>query len=1131
MNPILLMIQAMINQKRLMFLVLMSGLTMTALGQTANPNPFLRKQKNKVAEPTNLPIVDGRSQQQSKTTIQSFKLNKKLSTFFVKPQSSDSFKTTFTAQGLPVLIEDISVPQTSSANLRVDATASSFQYLAKVKGLMQIERPEEEFSVVSSKTDELGMTHVRMQQRHKGIKVWGGQVVLHGKYNHINLVNGRHFPTPQVKEVTPTILESQASQIAETDAKTKSTFNHLKSFLGKPLPDQETVSELIIYHEANELQNEKLCWHVTVKPNLLERWEYFVDAKDGKILEKYISHCSIDGPRVATATDLNAQSRSINSYQVGSNYYMIDATRLMYSTSRSALPDSPVGAIWTIDAGNKHPSNSNFGVRQIASTNNTWNPTAVSAHYNAGLAYEYFRMVHARNSIDNEGVTVTSIINVSEQDGTGLDNAFWNGQYMFYGNGNTSFKPLAGSLDVAGHEITHGVVQNSANLEYKGQSGAINESMADIFGSLIDRSNFLIGETIVKLSAFPSGAMRSLQDPNQGGTSLNSPGFQPKNMSQYYSGSEDNGGVHINSGIVNYAYYLFVTTAGMNKEKAEKIYYRALTEYLTSKSQFIDLRLALIKSAEDLFSAAEANALKAAFDAVGITDGAGNNTSASGTLPYSLPTNPGTEFMLSYNLETTGGGLQVSSISGANVSLKTSTKPKTKPSITDDGSVAVFVAQDEKIHVISLTGAVNEQIINSPIKWNSVAVSKDGSKLAATTSAQDTSIYIISLDQSKVVKYRLYNPTNVQGVKTGGVVYADALDWDHTGEYVIYDAFNKIVNADGGTLENWDIGFIKVWDNSKDDFGSGEIAKLFSGLSESESVGNPVFSKNSPFVIAFDYFDSNTGIVSVFVWNYEITKGSSVMNQNDFGFPSFSKADNKLIFSGVDNAGTPLVASVDLNADKISTSATNVGILTNTKWGVGFSQGSRTILPMSIGALDDIICKGSAISIPYQANYAYNQGNRFTAQLSDETGNFANAVSIGSVTNIASGTIPATIPTTTKRGGGYRIRIISSSPVLYGLNNGVDLSTCDFVTGLENPTDGVVTIYPNPATERVKLKFPFIVKKGTVVLLNTLSSKLLEAKIENNQEIEINLTGLSHGIYILQLQLDDTYVARKIIVE
>jgi Zinc metalloprotease (elastase) len=107
---------------------------------------------------------------------------------------------------------------------------------------------------------------------------------------------------------------------------------------------------------------------------------------------------------------------------------------------------------------------------------------------------------------------------------------------------------------VAAHEMSHGVVQNTANLNYQGESGAINESFADVFGSMVDRDDWLIGEDVVNRSVFTSGALRSLMDPNNGGTRLGDNGYQPKSVSEQYFGSENNGGVHINSGIPNHAF-------------------------------------------------------------------------------------------------------------------------------------------------------------------------------------------------------------------------------------------------------------------------------------------------------------------------------------------------------------------------------------------------------------------------------------------------------------------------------------------------------------------------------------------------------------------------------------------------
>src|SRR5690606_10558383 len=113
---------------------------------------------------------------------------------------------------------------------------------------------------------------------------------------------------------------------------------------------------------------------------------------------------------------------------------------------------------------------SNFKYDHVTSSSNTWtnSPGGVSSHFNGGKAFEYFRIVHNRNSIDGNKGNIISFINVADEDGASMGNAFWNGAAMFYGNGDGAFFPLARGLDVAGHEMSHGVIQNTANLVYQG---------------------------------------------------------------------------------------------------------------------------------------------------------------------------------------------------------------------------------------------------------------------------------------------------------------------------------------------------------------------------------------------------------------------------------------------------------------------------------------------------------------------------------------------------------------------------------------------------------------------------------------------------------------------------------------
>lgn len=219
---------------------------------------------------------------------------------------------------------------------------------------------------------------------------------------------------------------------------------------------------------------------------------------------------------------------------------------------------------------------------------------SVSAHSNIGIVFDYFYNTFGRRAIDNQGSTIMSLIHVTEN-GRPMDNAYWNGAFMLYGDGNIGYKALAGGLDVAAHEMAHGITQHTVGLEYKFQSGALNESISDVFGAMVDRSDWLLGEDIVQTAYYPSDALRDMENPHNGGTSRNDHYWQPASMSEYVELdiSEDNGGVHTNSGIPNHACYLIGHAIG--KDKTEQIYYRILdARYLNTQSNFVDMRLAAI---------------------------------------------------------------------------------------------------------------------------------------------------------------------------------------------------------------------------------------------------------------------------------------------------------------------------------------------------------------------------------------------------------------------------------------------------------------------------------------------------------------------------------------------------------
>ncbi len=846
-------------------------------------------------------------------------------------------------------------------------------YLNKIKAYLNIQNIENELRIVKVEQDELGEYHAKIEQSYKGIPVYGGEILMHTEKGKWAILNGFWYPTSNIDEFATVYTTDDIIDMTHADLRAKGIEVRTLSDAEKPLTLQ-VAPEMVIYHKDQKAENARIAWHITTYANVMDRYEYFMDLQTGEVLESYKNSCNfhadmdekahaalhtstletpaipsflppLDGPATATATDGLGVSRILNTYKVGTTFYLIDASRPMFNLGKSTLPDDPAGAVWTLDAFNTSPESSAFKYDHVKSSSNTWSDTkAVSAHYNGAQCYEYYRTTHSRNSIDGAGGTVVSIVNVSEKNGAGMDNAFWNGEAMFYGSGDKAFKPLARALDVAGHEISHGVVQATANLEYKGESGALNESFADVFGAMIDRDDWKMGEDVAKTNYFPTGCLRDLSNPNNGGASLNDSGWQPKHVSEQYKGTQDNGGVHINSGITNFAYYKFATA--ITKDKAEKVYYRALTKYLVKSSKFIDARAAVVQAATDLYGA-NSNEVKEAnnaFTAVGIGSG---GSSTGGNYQNDVPTNPGTDYIVWADLKQTKLGL--SGATGTDLANPFSSKPpRSKPSVTDDGTFIVFVGKDKKIHSIDINwkktpASYVEDILSDEPIWRNAVISKDGNRVAAVTDAVDNHLYVYDYTLAKWSDFTLYNPSYSTS-KTNDVQYADALEFDFGGEYVVYDAFNKLSGAGKG-YEYWDIGIMNVYNKKTKSFATGEIENLFSDLPKNVSVGNPTFAKNSPYIIGLDYIDDNTNKIYVTSINLETGDvGFLYDNGANISSPSFSRKDDKILFQGADSFGD-YIATIDLAANKISAKSPNGFkiIKDNVKFPVWFSTGSRSL--------------------------------------------------------------------------------------------------------------------------------------------------------------------------------------------
>jgi len=236
------------------------------------------------------------------------------------------------------------------------------------------------------------------------------------------------------------------------------------------------------------------------------------------------------------------------------------------------------------------------------------------AYDGSGATYDLYAEVFGRNSIDNGGMDLKSTVHFME----GYDNAFWNGEQMVYGDGDEDmpeeerlFNRFTIAIDIIAHELSHGVTQHEANLVYRNQAGALNESFSDVFGSLVkqrvknqraNEADWLIGEGLFTSNVNAQG-IRSMKAP---GTAYDDPLLgrdpQPGHMNEYVDTTADNGGVHINSGIPNRAFYqVAVELGGYAWEKAGQIWYKTLCEELDQSSDFQAAANMTHKVAGDLY--------------------------------------------------------------------------------------------------------------------------------------------------------------------------------------------------------------------------------------------------------------------------------------------------------------------------------------------------------------------------------------------------------------------------------------------------------------------------------------------------------------------------------------------------
>ena len=300
------------------------------------------------------------------------------------------------------------------------------------------------------------------------------------------------------------------------------------------------------------------------------------------------------------------------------------ATPLEVRRRRSALPQTPnkQRTIYTADNNEALPGK----VLRNEGSAKSGDKAVDEAYDGLGSTFDFFADVFKRNSIDDQGLPLNGTVHY----GNGYNNAFWNGQRMVFGDGDGQlFNRFTIALDVIGHELAHGVTEDETGLVYMQQPGALNESLSDVWGSLIkqkalkqtaDTADWLIGVGLLTKTV-KGKALRSMAKP---GTAYNDPTLgkdpQPDHMDKYVTTWDDNGGVHINSGIPNHAFYLAATAiGGYAWEKAGQVWYDTIRDERTTEgTDFAKFAAITIDVANKSLKKADAKAIAEAWAEVGV---------------------------------------------------------------------------------------------------------------------------------------------------------------------------------------------------------------------------------------------------------------------------------------------------------------------------------------------------------------------------------------------------------------------------------------------------------------------------------------------------------------------------------
>lgn len=480
-----------------------------------------------------------------------------------------------------------------------DAIRLSYDALQARSGQFGIQSARDEFQPKQVTRDGLGQVHVRMDQYYRGLPVFGEQLITHfDGQGRLLSVNGT-VAHPYELNLQPKISAQKALDLAQAE-------------FGQETSTRPQVQLSVVRLDQGGTY---LAWMVKledIQSDTPASWTYFINARTGLIEWDFDSLETTAA--VGVGHSLYVGDVRLDTDQGPLNYTLLDSVRGKAQTTDMKNGTSGNGVDFTDD------DNDWGNSKQLDRAS-----AAVDAHFGVGLTWDFYKTNFGRNGIKDDGKGALSRVHYS----VNYVNAFWSDSCfcMTYGDGDGSYASPLVSLDVAAHEMTHGVTAATAGLVYSNQSGGLNESWSDIMGTAVEYfavatgvstvPEYWIGEDIWTPSK-AGDALRYMDDPRKDGKSID-------HARQYKRGMD----VHYSSGLANNVFYLLSnggtnstsgqSVVGIGIDKAQQIFYRALVTYMNPRTDFAGAGSATFKAATDLYGAADAATVKAAWAACGVT--------------------------------------------------------------------------------------------------------------------------------------------------------------------------------------------------------------------------------------------------------------------------------------------------------------------------------------------------------------------------------------------------------------------------------------------------------------------------------------------------------------------------------